>query len=100
MKKALMFCIALAWGVMTYAEDGSRLWLRYDKVGTARVTGYEQSLAAEELRNFYKGAEVKLVTDPTMADDAYRISGNTISAKTEQGLLLYSKKFFPVRCLK
>ncbi len=87
MKKALMFCIALAWGVMTYAEDGSRLWLRYDKVGTARVTGYEQSLAAEELRNFYKGAEVKLVTDPTMADDAYRISGNTISAKTEQGLL-------------
>ena len=82
-----MLWIALTLGLTASAEDGSRLWLRYDKVGTARVTGHEQSLAAEELRNYYKGAEVKLVTDPGMADEAYRISGQTITAKTEVGLL-------------
>ena len=87
MKKSLMLWIALTLGLTASAEDGSRLWLRYDKVGTARVTGHEQSLAAEELRNYYKGAEVKLVTDPGMADEAYRISGQTITAKTEVGLL-------------
>ena len=87
MKKSLMLWMALALCLTAFAEDGSQLWLRYEKVGTARITGHEQSLAAEELRNYYKGAEVTLVTDPSMADEAYRISGQTITAKTEVGLL-------------
>lgn len=70
------------------AEDGSRLWLRYDTVRTAHVVGMEQSLAAEELRNFYRGECVTLRIDPSVdGDEAYRISGDTLSARTEKGLL-------------
>ena len=65
------------------AEDGSRLWLRYDKVQKAQVSGPE-CLAAEELRNYYNGDKATLVIDPTIAnDEGYRINGSTVSAKTE-----------------
>ena len=53
----------------------------------AKVTGPE-CIAAEELRKYYDGKEVKLVVDPTLTDDeGYVISGNTITAKTERGLM-------------
>ena len=49
------------------AEDGSRLWLRYDKAALEAITTR---------------------IDPTMPDDdGYRISGNTVTARTQQGLL-------------
>ena len=70
------------------AEDGSRLWLRYDTVGTARISGAEKTLAAEELRHFYKGNRVYLLIDPTMQnEEAYRFHGDTLAARTERGLL-------------
>lgn len=87
MKKKGLFLLALLAALTASAEDGSRLWLRYDTVGTARVVGHEQSLAAAELRSFYKGAEVRLVTDAAMPADAYRIEGNTLTAQNETGLL-------------
>ena len=68
------------------AEDGSRLWLRYDKVQQATVTGPD-CIAAEELRNYYRGERVDLVMDATMAEDAYRIEGSTITARDERGLM-------------
>ena len=68
------------------AEDGSQLWLRYQPVNKAKVTGPD-CLAAEELRTYYQGETATLTLDPKMADDAYRISGSTITAKNEQGLL-------------
>ena len=49
------------------AEDGSRLWLRYDSTAVKDIT--------------YR-------IDPTMPDDdGYRISGREVSARTQQGLL-------------
>ena len=49
------------------AEDGSRLWLRYDNAQAASII---QKI------------------DPTMPDDdGYRISGNVVTARTELGLL-------------
>ena len=71
---------------MAKAEDGSQLWLRYQPVNKAKVTGPD-CLAAEELRTYYQGETATLTLDPKMADDAYRISGSTITAKNEQGLL-------------
>ena len=69
------------------AEDGSRLWLRYAELNKAKVTGPE-CVAAEELRKYYQGAEAQLVIDPTVAnDEGYVVSGNTVRAKTLQGLL-------------
>ena len=77
----------LAVASLAKAEDGSRLWLRYAEVNKAKVTGPE-CVAADELRKYYNGQEVKLVIDPAIAnDEGYVISGNTIKAKTELGLM-------------
>lgn len=51
--------------VLTYAEDGSRLWLRSEMP-----------------------KDITLKIDPTMPDDdGYRINGRTVTARTEMGLL-------------
>ena len=53
--------------ITSYAEDGSRLWLRYDSTLVQGLT---------------------LRIDSTMPlDDGYRISGKVITARTQQGLL-------------
>ena len=53
--------------ITSYAEDGSRLWLRYDSTLMQGLT---------------------LRIDSTMPlDDGYRISGKVITARTQQGLL-------------
>ena len=86
MKRVVWLTLAIVSVMTAGAEDGSRLWLRYDKVQRAEVTG-PQCVAAEELRNYYDGERVNLVLDATMAEDAYRIDGSTITAKDETGLL-------------
>lgn len=72
------------------AEDGSKLWLRYQTPHTAKVTGQECK-AAEILRAHYDGAQVCLRIDDAMPQDSYRIEGShddiTISASTQHGLL-------------
>ena len=94
---------------MAKAEDGHQLWLRYQPVNQAKVTGPE-CLAAQELRTFFQGENATLVIDPTMEEDAYRIEGSTITAKNEIGLLYGayallrgettgSKPFFKLRLL-
>lgn len=72
------------------AEDGSKLWLRYQTTNTTKVTGQECK-AAEILRAHYDGAQVCLRIDDAMTQDSYRIEGShddiTISASTLHGLL-------------
>ena len=86
MKRLALFICALACFVLAKAEDGHQLWLRYQPVNKAQVTGPE-CLAAEELKTYYQGDKVQLTIDRSMPEDAYRITGNTITAKNEQGLL-------------
>ena len=87
MKRKLLVLTALLAVCLAKAEDGSRLWLRYAEVNKAKVTGTE-CLAAEELRKYYQGAEAQLVIDPAVADEeGYVVSGHTVRAKTQQGLL-------------
>ena len=69
-----------------FAEDGHQLWLRYQPVNKAKVTG-PLCIAAEELAKYYQGESATLILDPTMEADAYRIEGSTITAKNETGLL-------------
>ena len=60
----LLLILALT-AVMSYAEDGSRLWLRGEM-----------------------SKDITQKIDPNMPDDdGYRISGSTITARTEMGLL-------------
>ena len=105
MKKVLVLMLALL-GMNAWAEDGSQLWMRYDTVKTAVVTGPD-CLAAEELRNFYPGGKVKLEIDPAMGNaEAYRISDGQITAGSEQGLLygayalLRGERGFSAPCYK
>ena len=109
MRKITFLFLALAFAGIAKAEDGHQLWLRFDKVQKAQVTGPD-CIAAEELRNYYQGTKATLVTDPTMAEDAYRIDGSTITAKNETGLLYgayallrgekgYSAPFYQLRIL-
>ena len=87
MKKIAILMLALASSVSMMAEDGSRLWMRYDKVQKAQVDGPE-CIAAEELRNFYNGSKATLVIDPNISnDEGYVIEGSTVKAKTERGLM-------------
>ncbi|MBR1933674.1 MAG: alpha-glucuronidase, partial [Prevotella sp.] len=71
MKKSLLILFSFLLSHLSFsealAEDGSRLWLRYDSTLVSRLT---------------------LQIDPTMPDDdGYRISGNVVTARTQQGLL-------------
>ena len=87
MKRQFLLLAAVLLSCMAIAEDGSRLWLRYGEVNKAKVTGPE-CIAADELRKYYRGSEAQLVIDPTVSDDeGYVISGSTVCAKTEQGLM-------------
>ena len=86
MKRITLFLWVLVSVCMAKAEDGSLLWLRYQPVNKAKVTGPD-CLAAEELRTYYQGETATLTLDPKMTNDAYRISGSTITAKNELGLL-------------
>lgn len=109
MKRIAWLVLAVVSTLIVKAEDGSRLWLRYDRVEKAEVTG-PKCIAAEELRNYYCCERVNLVLDATMAKDAYRIEGSTIAAKDEIGLLYgayallrgetgYSAPFWKLRIL-
>ena len=78
---------AFAFVFVAWGEDGSRLWLRYDTLRTAKVEGPE-CLAAEELRNFYGGDYVRLEINKSMENpEAYRIGDDFVEAGSEVGLL-------------
>ena len=78
------------------AEDGHRLWLRYNLSSTAQVEGPAGSptisIAKGELQNYFMGERAMLRIDPSMPDnDGFTISGNdnevVITARHDIGLL-------------
>ena len=85
--------MALVFAGMAKAEDGHQLWLRYQPINKAKVTG-PKCIAAQELRAYSK-QDVTLKLDACMKQDAYCIKVNSeqgkvnsvISAKNEIGLL-------------
>ena len=90
----LLFCFLTFLPFSASAEDGHELWLRYQPVNKAKVTGPE-CIAAQELRTYYQGENVNLVIDPDMEEEGYQIKVKEekgkkvkeISAKDEIGLL-------------
>ena len=91
-KRTITLLLTLTLMLSAGAEDGSRLWLRYQQVNKAKVTGTgTECLAAEELRQYYDGMEVTLTLDATLPEEGYQIScqtdRQTIRAKSELGLL-------------
>ncbi|MBQ9649463.1 MAG: alpha-glucuronidase [Prevotella sp.] len=90
MRRVITLSLTLMLILSARAEDGSRLWLRYEPVNQAKVTG-TNCLAANELKNYYNGQEVTLTIDASLPDEAYQVSGKdgkmTIQAKDDLGLL-------------
>ncbi len=99
-----------------HAEDGSRLWMRWEESGTAIVNGPD-GVAKDELQRYFTGREVTLFVDPDFPDsEGYSISkavdgAITITAQTATGLLhgayaalrgdrdVTSRPFFPIRIM-
>ena len=90
MRRVITLLLTLMLVLSARAEDGSRLWLRYETANKVKVSGTD-CLAAGELRQYYNGPEVTLTIDASLPEDAYQISsenGKTIvRAKDHQGLL-------------
>ena len=89
MKRLTLLILAMVFVGLAKAEDGHQLWLRYQPVNTAKVTGPE-CVAAQELRT-YSTQDVELRIDPAMEEEAYKIEVRSgacvITAKDEIGLL-------------
>ena len=109
MRKLTLLILTMFFVQITKAEDGHQLWLRYQPVNKAKVTGPE-CLAADKLRTYFLGENATLVLDPSMKEDAYQIKGSTVTAKNEIGLLYgayallrgeqgYSAPYFNLRIL-
>ena len=109
MRKLTLLILTMVFVQITKAEDGHQLWLRYQPVNKAKVTGPE-CLAADKLRAYFLGENATLVLDPSMKEDAYQINGSTVTAKNEIGLLYgayallrgeqgYSAPYFNLRIL-
>ena len=109
MRKLTLLILTMVFVQLTKAEDGHQLWLRYQPVNKAKVTGPE-CLAADKLRAYFLGENATLVLDPSMKEGAYQIKGSTVTAKNEIGLLYgayallrgeqgYSAPYFNLRIL-
>ena len=85
--------IGRAWGGPS--EDGSQLWLRYNKVNTCQVKTNGQSptidIAVRELSDYYQGPTVTLMIDKEqkepLINDGFIIKNDTIKACNDLGLL-------------
>ena len=90
----MLTCVSVFLSLTVKAEDGHQLWLRYQPVNKAKVTADHESptvsIAKKELATYYRGESISLRLDSSMPDDdGFPISGNTISARRDVGLLLW-----------
>ena len=73
MKKLLLSVLVIVTVSFAKAEDGHRLWLRYNPVHTALVEAPAGSptisIAQGELEKYYQGSHVILRLDPSMPDN-------------------------------
>ncbi len=100
-KKVLILCSILSAIISSVnAEDGSRLWLRFQESNTntditldKKSNGKTSAVAFNELKSHWVGQPVHLVLDKKLADlkDGYKIVGDkqqiTVSSSCEAGLL-------------
>jgi alpha-glucuronidase len=103
MKRLLLIISSLFLAASLFAEDGSRLWLRFQEVnreeagralfGAGKRKSPTVSIALNELNRYWKGAAVDLIADRKLEalKDGYRIKSKggkiTISAGRDAGLL-------------
>lgn len=94
MRKLFLLLVTFV-AMIAYAEDGSRLWLRYDSVGTAIVNvevakaSVTVDIAKDELVKYWKGNVVTLCTTPddfaNAPEGSFYIEGNDRRARIMAG---------------
>ena len=92
MKRLLLSLFTLCASLSMMAEDGHKLWLRYQPVNKCKVASTVSSptidIAREELETYFNGENITLKLDPALPDnDGFTIEGNTITARRDIGLL-------------
>ena len=96
MKKLILSLFVACLALTVSAEDGHKLWLRFQPVNKAKVITPKQTpvinTAQKELETYYQGESVTLKLDASLPDgDGFSIETNggniTITAYQESGLL-------------
>lgn len=78
--------------LLSPAEDGHALWLRYKPCGKANIIapqgGATLQTAVDELKRYWQGPELKLILNPRLKDDdGFLYNGDSICSHSELGLL-------------
>ena len=107
MKKLLFTLFAIIVALHAAAEDGHRLWLRYDTLKQVEVSTNRHSptidIAVSELKTFAKGKKISLKINSSLPDDeGFTLSMDkkqrvTISAHRDVGLLYGAYKLLELQ---
>lgn len=93
----IWICVLASMGFSAKADDGHNLWLRPVKAKPVKVVGANaksvmMGIAKKEIEQRWLGTEnatveFRIVKDPTVKVDGFKITGNAISATSESGIL-------------
>lgn len=96
-KTLICICVFVSLTISSKADDGHDLWLRPVKAKPVKVTGANvksaiMTIAEREIKQRWLGAEnanveFRIIKDPTVKTDGFKITGNAISATSESGIL-------------
>jgi alpha-glucuronidase len=96
-KNIIWICVFVCLAFSTKADDGHNLWLRPVKAKPVKVVGVNtksvmMGIAKKEIEQRWLGSEnatveFRIVKDPTLKVDGFKIAGNAISATSESGIL-------------
>ena len=92
MKQTILSLLIAFSPLLSQAEDGHALWLRYKPCNKANIIapqgGPTLQLAVDELQRYWQGPALKLILNPNLKDDdGFIYDGDSICAHSEIGLL-------------
>ena len=92
MKQTILSLLLALSPLLSPAEDGHALWLRYKPCGKANIIapqgGATLQTAIDELKRYWQGPELKLILNPRLKDnDGFLYNGDSICSHSELGLL-------------
>ena len=92
MKQIILSLLIAFSPLLSQAEDGHALWLRYKPCNKANIIapqgGPTLQLAVDELQRYWQGPALKLILNPNLKDDdGFIYDSDSICAHSEIGLL-------------
>ena len=92
MKQTILSLLLALSPLLSPAEDGHALWLRYKPCGKANIIapqgGATLQTAVDELKRYWQGPKLKLILNPRLKDDdGFLYNADSICSHSELGLL-------------